>query len=163
MADSVAFANRGVITVAGTGGTVPTVVTLAVVKDVEITWSAEHVPLYGWGSIRRQGVAKHSEKVGVKIGYMKFNPTVTAGWQFHMLSTVSTAGVWTAPTGVVTDSNAVRTFTLTAQFMMEDGTKMLGTISEVFFPDLPFKASEGQWVRVDMSGEGATVVFTNPA
>ena len=70
----VAFANRGVATIAGAGSTAPTVTSFAVMKDLEIAVSYDHVPLYGWGSVRRQGVAKHSEKVSVKIGSMKFNP-----------------------------------------------------------------------------------------
>ena len=51
---------------------------------------------------------------------------------------------------------------MNALFTFEDGTKLNAEITDVFFPDLPMKASEGQWVRLDMSGEGKTVVFTNP-
>lgn len=178
MAGSVAFANRGVLSVAGwdkavgTAGrvvTVPSAITstdtdsgLGVVKDAEITWSAEHVPLYGWGSTKRQAVAKHSQKVAVKIGWVKFDPIVTTGWQFYMLGTASSAGTWSSPTGVVTDTNAVKLFNVTALWTMEDGRKLLGTVTNVFFPDMPLKAAEGQWVKVDMSGEGDDIVWTNP-
>lgn len=154
--EAVGFANRGVITVGGTGGVKPTTATLGVVKDVEITLSAEHVPLYGWGSIKRQGVAKHSMKVAVKVGWVKFDPVKTTGWQFS----------WGAipgadATGSITDSNLVHLFDITATFTMEDGQILKATITDVFFPDFPLKASEGQWIRIDMSGEGKDVVYAN--
>jgi len=156
MATTVGFANRGVLTVGGPSGTFPTTETMAVVKDVEITLTAEHVPLYGWGSILRQGVAKHSFKVGVKVGYCKFNPVKTTGWQWSYMSIPGAA-----PTGAMTDSNAVHLFDVTATFTMEDAQVLTLTVTGVFFPELPFKASEGQWIRVDMAGEGSTVVVTN--
>ena len=159
MAASTAFANRGIITVGGPNDLVPTVTTCGVVKDVELTVSAEHVPLYGWGSILRQGVAKHSLKVSVKIGWVKFDPYVgaTGGWIFSIGASpaITADGTWT-------DTNAVHMFDVNALFTFEDGTKLNAEITDVYFPDLPMKASEGQWVRLDMAGEGKTVVFTNP-
>ena len=162
MVDSFAFANRGTITIVGADA-VPTVVTVGVVKDVDLTWSAEHVPLYGWGTIKRVAVAKHSQKVTVKVGYAKFDPVKTTGWMWHALSTCSAAGVWSASTGVVTDTNAVKLFNIVATWTLESGVKLAGTVSNVYFPDIPLKASEGQWVRVDMTGEGDDIVWTNPA
>lgn len=159
MASTIAFANRGTITVGGPNDLVPTVETLAVIKDVELTISSEHVPLYGWGSILRQAVAKHSLKVSVKIGWVKFNPSVSAtgGWIFS----IGASPGYTAD-GTWTDINAVHLFDVNALFVFEDGQQLNGKITNVYFPDLPLKASEGQWVRLDMSGEGQTVVFTNP-
>ena len=161
MVTSFAFANKGTITIAGIavpGGAYPTVVTLGVVKDVEVTVSAEHVNLYGWGSIKRQGVAKHSAKVSVKVGYMKLDPVYTTGFQFYILNPTAT----TTADGNLTDSNAVKLFTVTANFLFESGVNLLGTVSNVYFPNFPLKAAEGQWVKCDMTGEGSDVVFTNP-
>jgi outer membrane protein W len=148
MAESFAFANRGVIIADG--------VTLGVVKDVDISWSAEHMPLYGWGSIQRQAVAKHSQKVAIKIGWVKFDPVVTANW----LNKILTGGA--TMTGLTVDTNVVKTFTITARFTTELGTNLLGTITEVYFPDFPLKATEGQWVKIDMNGEGKDIAWTNP-
>lgn len=140
---TIAFANRGTITISGE--TAP-----QVIKDVEITISAEHVPLYGWGSILRQAVAKHSLKVGVKIGYVKFDP-LKSGFPFSIYCTA----------GAMRDTNAVPTYTVEGLFTFEDSQVLRCTISGVYFPDMPFKASEGQWIRLDLSGEGSTIVFAN--
>lgn len=151
----VAFANRGVVTIAGSTGT-PAVSTFAVVKDVEIAVSYEHVPLYGWGSIRRQGVAKHSEKVGVKVGSMKFNPQVTASPTWWSYITNPTSGGTTDE-----DTNTVKLFNITATFTFEDGQILKGTVYDVYFPSFPLRASEGQWIKLDVSGEGAYVAWDN--
>jgi len=139
-----AFANRGTLSVGGTA--------LAIVKDVEITVSAEHVPLYGWGSIIRQGVAKHSLKVAVKIGYMKWNPSTTAFPVTIHGATITSGGAG--------DTNTVTLFAIVGVFTFEDGQTLTATISNVFFPDFPIKASEGQWIKMDLSGEGSTIVFS---
>lgn len=160
MVASFAFANKGVVTVAGTT-TYPAVVTLGVVKDVEITVSSEHVNLYGWGSILRQGVMKHSAKVSVKVGYMKVDPVATtaAGFQFFVLNpTTATANT----SGALEDINTVKLFTIIADFVFESGVTLRGTVSNVYFPNFPLKAAEGQWLKVDMTGEGSTVTFSNP-
>jgi len=156
MAESFAFANRGTITVVGTP-TGPASTPLGVVKDVDISWAAEHVPLYGWGSTLRQAVAKHSVKVSVKVGWMKFDPTVTTWLPMFILSAGTTA------TGSVVDTNVVKLFQITARFTMEDGTYLKGIIDNVFFPDFPIKAAEGQWVKVDLNGEGTTITWSNSA
>ena len=148
MAESFAFANRGVIKVGTT--------TIGVVKDVDIAWSAEHVPLYGWGSIVRQAVARHSQKVSVKIGFCKFDPTKTTWFAMGILT--GTAG---SMTGATVNTNTVALYTIDALFTMEDGTLMRGVITNVFFPEFPMKAAEGQWVKIDLSGEGSDIVWSN--
>jgi len=160
MAGAFAFANRGTIAV-NVGGTTTGAAVLGVVKDVEITVSAEHVNLYGWGSILRQAVAKHSAKVAVKIGYMKFDPVVTTGFQFSMLRP-------TGATGAFEDTNTVQLYCIEGLFVFEPdstGTPALqhlhAKVENVYFPNFPLKMAEGQWLKVDMTGEGQTVTFTN--
>lgn len=143
MAQTTAFANRGRILVGG--------VELGVVKDVEVTMAADFVPLYGWGSIIRQAVAKHSFKVSVKIGWVKFD-NVTANFPMNIFGS---GGV----TSTVNNTNAVTTFSIVAEFTFEDASKLTGTISEVYFPDFPMKAAEGQWVKVDVAGEGSQITW----
>lgn len=157
--NSTFFANKGVITVAGGSGS-PSSVTLAVVKDVEINCSAEHVPLYGWGTVKRIAIAKHTAKVSIKIGFAKFSPAVSG----------SGASPWfpfwiinpTAGTGTLSDTNTVKTFTVTVNLVNESGENLLATLTDVYFPNFPLKASEGTWVRVDLDGEAADITFTNP-
>lgn len=151
---TVAFANRGVVTIAGASGT-PSSKAFAVIKDVELTVSADHVPLFGWGTIFRVAVAKHQEKVSVKVGSMKFNPAISgssiAWWSYI---TNPTSGGATNE-----DTNTVKTFNIEALFRFEDGQILRGTVYDVYFPNLPFRANEGQWVKLDVSGEGASVLW----
>ena len=161
MADSFAFANRGKIYIVGSDA-VPTEVEIGVIKDCDLTWSAEHVPLYGWGTIKRVAVAKHSQKVTVKIGYMKFDPVKSTGWMWHALSTYTEAtATWSTSNGSITDTNAVKLFNIRAKWTLESGAILQGKVTNVYFPDIPLKASEGQWVRVDMTGEGDNITWDN--
>lgn len=152
---TVAFANRGKVYIAGANGT-PAQWAFAAVKDVEITVSADHVPLYAWGSIFRIAVAKHQQKIAVKVGSMKFNPAVTgsspAWWGFI---TAPSAGATGSASGE--DTNSVKLFNIDAVFTFEDGQVLRGKVYNVYFPNLPIRASEGQWMKLDISGEGATV------
>jgi len=160
MADTIWFANKGTLAIAGVGGT-PASITVGVVKDVEISVSADHVPLYGWGSIKRQGVARHSLKVGVKIGFAKFAPLTTAvgstpiWFPFYVLS--PTDGVVTS---AVNDVNTVKLFDVTVVLTGEDAGTLTIVAKNVYFPNFPLKASEGQWIRVDMDGEGSDITYT---
>jgi hypothetical protein len=156
--ESTFFANKGIITVESQSGN-PTVLTLAVVKDVEVTTSFEHVPLYGWGSISRVAVAKHTAKVAVKIGWMKFAPAVTGSgaspwFPFWILNP-------TAGTGTVSDTNTVKLFKVIVKFQNENGDYLVATVDNVYFPNFPLKMTEGQWMKVDLTGEGSAVTFTN--
>jgi len=150
---TIAFANRAklYLDASPAGATTPTT-ELTICKDVEITVSAEHVPLYGWGSIIRQGVAKHSLKVAIKIGYMKWNPGTTA-------FPVTIFGA-TCTSGGAGDTNVVTQFALKGVFTFEDGQTLTATIQNIFFPDFSIKGSEGQWIKMDLSGEGSTIVFS---
>lgn len=158
MGDSYAFANRGTLYIVGTTGGVPVSAAVGVIKDVELTMSSEHVPLYGWGSILRVAVAKHTHKVQVKFGAMKINNTLTAtpAWWTYTHHTTSGGGT-------IEDTNAVKLFDIEAVFTFEDGTYLKGTVSSVYFPTIPFRASEGQWVKQDVTGEGKSVVWANTA
>lgn len=153
----VAFANRGIVSVVGSDAT-PAASNFSVVKDVELAVSYDHVPLFGWGSIQRQYVAKHSEKVSVKVGSMKFNPSMTGTVAWWSYITGPTSGGATDE-----DTNSVKLYDVAATFVFEDGQKLMGTVHDVYFPTFPLRASEGQWLKLDMSGEGAYVVWSNPA
>jgi hypothetical protein len=151
-----AFANRGTVNIVGVGGT-PASSAFAVVKDVEITVSADHINLYGWGSICRVGVAKHQQKVAVKIGSMKFNPSVSGasvGWWTYLIDPLS-------GTGNNVDTNTVKLFNIDAYFTFENTDILHCTVYDVYFPNFPLKANEGQWVKLDMTGEGAYVLEAN--
>jgi hypothetical protein len=150
---TLAFANRCTAKIAGSSGT-PAAFAFAVMKDIEITWSADHVPVFGFGSIRRQGVAKHQQKVQVKVGSMKFNPAITSSVAWWSYITGPTNGGATNE-----DTNSVKLFDVDGYFTFEDGQVLHGTVYSVFFPNLSFKGSEGQWVKLDVTGEGSYVTW----
>lgn len=155
------FANKGVLTIAGQGGATPSDQVAAIVKDVEINWQVEHVPLYGWGSIKRQAMARHSLKVAVKVGYCKFAPnasgTGTPWWAFYIIA--PTDGITASGT---TDTNTVKYFDIEALFTGENGDTMQAKITNVAFTNFPMRASEGQWMKVDLDGEGDDIIWSNP-
>lgn len=160
MAGAFAFANQGTIAV-NIGGTTTGAAVLGVVKDVEITVSSEHVNLYGWGSILRQAVAKHSAKVAVKVGYMKVDPVITTGFQFSVLNPHGADGT-------LHDTNDVQLFCIEGLFAFQadvSGSPAIqhlhAKVENVYFPAFPIKMAEGQWLKVDMTGEGQTITFTN--
>jgi len=151
------FANKGTLSIVGVGGT-PAAVIVAIVKDVEINWSVEHVPLYGWGSIKRQAMARHSMKVDVKVGYVKFAPDISGAtwWPMHVIS--PTAGSVSSGTE---DTNTVKYFDITAKFTGENGDTFTGIVKNVAFTNFPLKASEAQWIKVDMDGQGDDIQWNN--
>jgi len=159
------FANYGVLTMLPTGGSW-TAQTVAVVKDISVGFSAEHVGLWGFGDPHRQAVARHTFKIPVKCKFAKFNPTVnTSGasgfWAFGILSPF---GASSGGGGGTSTNNAVQLFTVTAEFYSIDGSgpNLLATVSNVYFKNFDLKASEGQWIQIDLDGEGSDVTYTNP-
>lgn len=152
--DGFFFANKGEINIAGENDTPAALggTGLAVVKDIEIDASSEHVPLWGWGSIRRVAVARHSGKVSVKIGYMKFNPAASTILAYIMNPLGTSAGAME-----YTNVNDVKLFVVTFKITNEDGDVLTGTVHDVYFPGFPMKASEGQWMKMDLSGEGSYI------
>jgi hypothetical protein len=152
------FANKGTIAIAGVGGT-PASQAVGVAKDVEIVVSSEHVPLYGWGSVKRQAVAKHTAKVSVKIGFAKFDPATSSTIWFPFYAISPTAG---AVTSLMEDTNTVKLFDVTITLVNEEASAKTLTIvaKNVYFPSIPLKASEGNWVRVDLDGEGSDITYS---
>ena len=91
---------------------------------------------------------------------MKFDPVISTGFQFLAWSTGGT-------NGTIFDTNTVTTYTVLAQFTFEPTATVVtdqhlhASITNVYFPNFPLKMSEGQWMKVDMTGEGSDIVFTN--
>ncbi len=151
--ESVFFANKGTLKITGSNAT-PAQFTVMIIKDIEITAGAEHVPLFGWGTIRRQAVARHTGKVGVRIGFAKFLPKA-ANWLFYINDPASGSGT-------LTDTNTVKTFTVVVTLDNEAAPNETLTITvyDVYFSNFPLKAAEGQWMRVDLDGEGAYMAMS---
>jgi hypothetical protein len=152
-AEDVYFANVATIAV-----TSPVSATIAIAKDVEATFESDEIIAYGFGSAVGQAKAKYNFRVNVKIGWLKFLPTVSTWWPLRITAPAS-------GDGSVTDTNTVAQFTITAQFLplTSGNTKLLRTVTGVVFPKFPMKATENQWVKMDLEGTGITLVDTNPA
>ena len=150
--EDVYFANVGVITI-----TSPVSATIAIAKDIEATFKSDELIAYGFGSAEGQAKAKYNFRVSVKIGWIKFLPTVSVWWPYYI--TDPSAG-----TGALIDTNTVGLFTVTAKFkpLTSGNTILLRTVTGVSFPKFPMKATENQWVKVDLDGEGIDLTDTNP-
>ena len=154
-AEDVYFANMGTITVVGTSGT-PTVRTIAIAKDIEATFSSDELKAYGFGSAKIQAKAKYNFKVDVKIGWIKFAPKLGEWFPFWITDPTSGGGT-------VVDTNTVKLFTVVASFnpLTSTNTPLIRSITSVSFPDFPMKATENQWVKVDLEGSGFAMADTN--
>jgi hypothetical protein len=153
------FGNRGTILIQGTGSTAPTSSTvLAVVKGVEINVTFEHVELYGFGSINRADVAKHTSKIEVKIRWAKFDPSLTTSTFFpYFIMNPSAA---TSPSGTIEDTNVEKLFKVTAVWTGTGGRTFTAVVDSVYFEGVPFPMPENDFVVMDMSGYGSTITIT---
>jgi hypothetical protein len=154
-AEDVYFANMGTITVTGPGGT-PAVRTIAIAKDIEATFESEIATAYGFGSALIQARAKYNHKVTVKIGWLKFAPKVGEWFPFWITDPTSGGGT-------VVDTNTVALFSVVATFvpLTSTNTSLIRTITSVSFPKFPMKATENQWVKMDLEGSGFTMTDSN--
>jgi len=153
------FGNRGTLAIAGTSN--PASATLAVLKGVELNVTFEHAELYGMGSILRQDVAKHTAKVEVSLKFAKFDPTITSStfFPYWILNPSAT----TSPSGTIEDTNVVKTFTVTTNWVGTGGRKIQAVVTNVYFESFPMPLPENDFVVLDMKGYGDTITFTNPA
>jgi hypothetical protein len=154
-AEDVYFANMGTITVAGTSGS-PAVRTIAIAKDIEATFKSDVLKAYGFGSAMIQARAKYNHKVDVKIGWLKFAPKVTEWFPFWITNP-------TSGDGTVSDTNTVKLFTVVATFnpLTSTNTPIIRSVTSVSFPNFPLKATENQWIKVDLEGSGFTMTDAN--
>ena len=146
------FGNRGSITVGGE--------TIAVLKGIEVKVTFEHEELYGMDSILRQGVAKHTAAVEVKISAAKFDPAMGAGlgevygWVLKGVSTDTATSI--------TDTNTVATMAVVVSITgTGDSASTIMTIAGVYFESLPFPLPENDFTVFELNGKGTNVTFTH--
>ena len=152
------FPTVAAITVAGSGGT-PTTDTIAVGRNCTATWKSKEAKAYGLGSNLIQARAKYEFEVEVKIGFIKFLPTITTWWPFYITNPASAGGT-------VADSNTVQLFTVTLQVnpLTTGNQKWLRTVSNVSFPEFPMEVpNTTDWIPVNLTGTGSTMVDSNPS
>ena len=142
------------ITPPGAGG----VQTIALGQDLELTMKSTEIYARGMGSELIQNRAKHSIQVDVKLSFIKFLPTVGT-WAPYFIMDPTSGG------GTLVDTCRCGLFTLTGEIfpMTATNKNWLRTVTNVSFPEFPLKVTYNQWVKVDLSGVGQTLVDTNPA
>jgi len=148
------FADLCVITVTPPGGGAQTI---ALGQDLELTMKSTEIYARGMGSELIQNRAKHSIQVDVKLSFIKFLPTVTTWFPYFIMDPATGAGT-------LTDTCRCGLFTVTGSIspMTTGNNSVLRTVTGVSFPEFPLKVTYNQWVKVDLSGTGQTLVDTNP-
>ena len=143
-----------IVTPPGAGGAQ----TIALGQDLELTMKSTEVYARGMGSELIQNRAKHSIQVDVKLAFIKFLPTVGTWFPYFIMDPTSGAGG-------LTDTCRCALFTVTGEIypMTSTNKNWLRTVTNVSFPEFPLKVTYNQWVKVDLSGVGQTLVDTNPA
>lgn len=149
------FADLTAITVTPPGGSA---LTIALGQDFEATFKSTEVYARGMGSELIQNRAKHSIQVDVKLSWIKFLPTVSS-WAPYFIMDPTTGG------GTIVDTCRCALFTVTGEIypMTATNKNWLRTVTNVSFPEFPLKVTYNQWVKVDLSGVGQTLVDTNPS
>ena len=131
---------------------------IAMGQDLELTMKSTEIYARGMGSEFIQNRAKHSIQVEVKLSTIKFLPTVGTWFPYFIMDPTSGGGT-------ILDTCRCALFTITGQIypMTATNTNMLRTVTNVSFAEFPLKVTYNQFVKVDLSGVGQTLVDTNPA
>ena len=141
----------------GTAGTTKSLykaelTTISVLKGVEITVNWETETLYGFNSIERQDVAKHSVDNEIKVSYAKFDPEETTAWEMNILKPAG-------GDGSVSDVNDmyIPYLVVTIEDTGSVVTEML--LSEVYFENLPTPLPENDFVVRELTGHAKNIKF----
>jgi hypothetical protein len=130
----------------------PVTIPVGVLKQVEITATAEHDHLYGADSIKREEVKRREFGVDVSVGFAKMDIVLIEEW----LGGSGSAG------GSVTDSSDPQLFQVTGGVTPAGGgTTKEAVVQNVDFPEVPvITASEGEYETTELEGTGETISVT---
>ena len=148
------FADLCVIQITPPGGSATPI---AMGQDLELTFKSTEIYARGMGSELIQNRAKYAIQVDVKLAWLKFLPTVSSWAPYYIMNP-------TTGDGTVTDTCRCGLFTITGEIypMTSTNNNLLRTVTNVSFPEFPLKVTYNQWVKVELSGVGQTLVDTNP-
>lgn len=135
----------------------PSPVSIAMGQDLELTMKSTEIYARGMGSELIQNRAKYAIQVEVKLGFLKFLPTVGTWFPYYIADP-------TAASGTLLDTCRVALFTVTGEIfpMTTTNKNMLRAVTNVSFPEFPLKVTYNQWVKVELSGVGQTLADSNP-
>ena len=93
----------------------------------------------------------------LKLSWLKFLPAVSSWAPFYITNP-------TAGDGTLLDTCRCALFNVTGEIypMTTGNDNWLRTVSNVSFPEFPLKVTYNQWVKVELSGVGQTLLDTNP-
>jgi hypothetical protein len=156
MATSSFFANSAELQI--TAGATP--VSVAAIRNIEITPKFEMVDLYGMESATRQSAAKHTHSVDFKCKYAIWDATndyIMASFLAGQNLTSLSATIWDD----AAHRNAVATFNVTAINYSTDRTrKVTATAYGVYFDSVTWALNENEFMARDLAGKGASFWMT---
>jgi hypothetical protein len=156
MATSSFFANSAELTIKAGA----TTVSVAALKNVEMTPKFEVVDLYGIESVQRLAQAKHTHSVDVKCKFAMWDATA----DYIMCSFLYGANI-ASLSATLNDAAAYRnvaaTFNVTATNYNSARTqKTTATAYNVYFDSVTWALSENEFMARDLAGKGASIWIT---
>jgi hypothetical protein len=129
---------------------------IAMAQDLELTFKSTESYARGMGSELIQNRAKYGIQIDVKLSWIKFLPAVGTFAPYYIMDPA-------AGSGAVVDTCRCGLFTITGEIypMTTGNDNLLRTVTNVSFPEFPLKVTYNQWVKMELSGVGQTLVDTN--
>uniref|UniRef100_A0A6H2A310 Tail protein n=1 Tax=viral metagenome TaxID=1070528 RepID=A0A6H2A310_9ZZZZ len=130
--------------------------TVGILKGVEIRAEWEHIELHGQETVFMEDVARRKVRVSVKAKFAKFHPNVFG--KILGTETADTDIDGAAKVGytraTITDSNVEPLFTLQGTLVGKNLETYIGKVTNVYWENAPFLAPEGEYPTPDLSGYG---------
>jgi len=159
------FANSAEITIIEDPDGTPTEYVVGIAKNCEVNVTFEHVELYGFKFISRQGVSKHTARVEVNISSAAFDPAFAEGISKAYALTLDPDDEKGALDDVqIIDTNRVALMNIRGEFLSDNAThgeaggiatRLL--VKNVYWESLPFTATENEYITFELSGYGDDV------
>jgi hypothetical protein len=139
---------------------IDTAANVIVLKEVDFQGDFELIPLYGMDSIVRQDIVQTKLSVTVRARFAKFDGQILG----HIAQTendgkdIDGAVAAGRTQIVVKDTNTPNLFDIWAT-VSNGSDSAKAKVTNVAFKNLPFKLPEGEWVELDLEGEGDLIYF----
>ena len=165
MTDYSFFAQNGTVSVCtDTTATSPTYTAVMAVQNCSFELQFEANDLYSWGTVKRVATARHEAKVTTNFEYAKVVSEDLFKYILNPHVETSQGGSVTSPllaNGVsIADTTDLYRFVFKMRIPSTDGTKALTVyVTDLVFSNLPLGGELGEWVKLNLEGEGADEVI----
>lgn len=134
------------------------------VQNCTVEAQCETVPLWSWSTVKRVDIARHEAKVTTNFEYAKVVSEDLFKYILNPHVETSTGGSVTSPllsNGVsIADTTDLYRFVFKMRIPSTDGTKALVVyVTDLVFSNLPLGGELGEWVKLNLEGEGADEVI----